>query len=290
MNITFIGIGDMGSQMVPHLLNGNNKVTIWDRDESKMRQEKKNYPDVLVATSLKEAVRASELIITSVMFEDVLDLHIGTDKNPGIVDYLKEGSYLVVTSTLDPDKITQIKEKMPERTHIFDAPMIGGVEFAKNGNVVFIVGGNRESFNHIEATLSLMGKVEYAGKLNNGAKLKLVTNDVIMAAEAGIRETLDLADAYDVSYDMTLKLLQMGPLKAVVDRALDQNDPRPLSASLADVNELISATDKIIDLPIVKSSRDRLTEAVDATDGKAKFIDITDKKTALPQYRHLDNK
>lgn len=285
MNITFIGIGDMGSHMVPHLLKAGHHVTIWDRDAEKMAAEHDKYSAAKVATSLKDAVQGAALVITAVMSSDVLALHIGEKDQPGIVTYLDPKATLVVTSTLDPDKISAIQAKMPADTYLLDASMIGGVKYAREAGLVFIVGGDKTAFDRIEPVLSLMGTVEYAGKLGNGAKLKLITNDGIMAAEAGIRETLDLADAYGIDYDITLKLLQMGPLKAVVVRALDQTNPRPLKDSVADVDELVKATDKVLELSIVKNAQERLQKAVDATNGKARFIDITTKNTALPDYR-----
>lgn len=288
MKITFIGMGDMGSQLVTHLIKADHQVTIWDRDAEKMMQVKEKYPAVLVATSLKEAVEASHVIFTSVMSDDVLDLHTGNQQDSGITDFIQEDTILVITSTLDPKKISDIQQQMPAKTYLLDATMIGGVKYARNAEIVFIVGGNEQAFKRVEPLLSLMGTVEYAGKLGNGAKLKLITNDAIMAAEAGIRETLDLADAYGIDYDITLKLLAMGPLKAVVLRALDETNPRPLKDSVADVDELVQATDHLANLSLVKSARQRLQQAVDATDGEAKFIDITNKKTALPAYRQQE--
>ncbi|WP_159722524.1 NAD(P)-dependent oxidoreductase [Enterococcus sp. CSURQ0835] len=288
MKITFIGLGDMGSPLVTHLIKADHQVTIWDRDAEKMAQVKEKYPTVSVAISLKEAVEASHVIFTSVMSDDVLALHIGNQQNSGITDFICEDTILVITSTLDPKKISDIQQQMPAKTYLLDATMIGGVKYARNAEIVFIVGGNEQAFKRVEPLLSLMGTVEYAGKLGNGAKLKLITNDAIMAAEAGIRETLDLADAYGIDYDITLKLLAMGPLKAVVLRALDETNPRPLKDSVADVDELVQATDHLADLSLVKSARQRLQQAVDATDGEAKFIDITNKKTALPAYRQQE--
>lgn len=103
-----------------------------------------------------------------------------------------------------------------------------------------------------------------------------------MAAEAGIRETLDLADAYGIDYATTLDLLQMGPLKPVVIRALDESNPRPLKDSVADEVELDNATKDFVDLPIASAAMRRLQKAVDSVAGEAQFIDITNKKTALP--------
>ena len=131
--------------------------------------------------------------------------------------------------------------------------------------------------------MKTFGTVKYVGEQGNGAKLNLITNVAIMAAEAGIRETLDLADAYDIDYQTTLDLLQMGPLKPVVIRALDESNPRPLKDSVADEVELDNATKDFVDLPIASAAMRRLQKAVDSVAGEAQFIDITNKNTALPE-------
>lgn len=279
MNITFIGTGFMGSEMVPHLTDNGYTVTVFDKDRDKTARLANDQ--IHVADSLEEAVQASSIIITSVMSNDVLDLHVGTDDQPGIVSDLKAGSILVVTSTLDPDKIATIKAAMPDDTELIDAPIIGGVRYAREGSLVLMPAGDKAAFETVNPVLESFGRVEYVGKSGNGAKLKLITNVGIMAAEAGIRETLDLADVYDIDYDTTLHLMQLGPLNPVVTRALDEHNPRPLKDSVADEVELLSATDKLIELPMVKASMRRLQKAVDAVEGEARFSDIVHKNTSL---------
>ncbi|KRK47532.1 3-hydroxyisobutyrate dehydrogenase-like beta-hydroxyacid dehydrogenase [Secundilactobacillus kimchicus JCM 15530] len=279
MNITFIGTGFMGSEMVPHLVANGYTVTVFDRDSDKTRRLASDQ--IHVAHSLEEAVRASSIIITSVMSTDVLDLHLGTGNQSGIVHFLNPDSILIVTSTLDPEKIATIKAAMPAQTKLLDAPIIGGVRYAREGSLVLIPAGDKTAYESAKPVLETFGHVEYVGKSGNGAKLKLITNVGIMAAEAGIRETLDLADVYDIDYDTTLHLMQLGPLKPVVTRALDENNPRPLKDSVADEVELLSATDKLVELPMVKASMRRLQMAVDAVEGEARFSDITHKNTSL---------
>lgn len=281
--VTFIGIGDMGSQMIKHLPPAGFDVTIWDKDPQKLTGF--DSPDIHAAKSLAEAVKASRVIITSVMSEDVPALHLGHDGEPGIVDFLQPGSTLIVTSTLDPQKIFAIHKALPKNTQILDVPLIGGVRYAREAALVLIASGDKATVENVLPILKVFGTVKYVGALGNGAKLKLITNVAIMAAEAGIRETLDLADAYDIDYDTVLGLMQMGPLKPVVNRALDTNNPRPLKASVADEEELMNATKDLIKLPLAKGSRDRLKAAVDAVEGEARFIDITNKNTALPKFK-----
>lgn len=287
MKVTFIGIGDMGTQMVPHLIDANFTVKIWDKSVSRL--ENPLLSGATVAHSLEDAVKGAEVIITSVMSDDVLNLHLGTDDEPGIVNFLDKNSTLIVTSTLNPDKIFAIRDAMPQDTFLLDVPMIGGVKYAREANLVLLAAGNQKVFERALPILNSFGVVKYVGEQGNGAKLKLITNDAIMAAEAGIRETLDLADAYDIDYSLVLDLLQMGPLKPVVVRALDENNPRPLQSSVADVDELLRATNKLIHLPLAESARDRLRQGVDDAGGSAKFIDITNKVTALPKYRNEKN-
>ncbi|WP_288530487.1 NAD(P)-dependent oxidoreductase [uncultured Secundilactobacillus sp.] len=279
MNITFIGTGFMGSEMVPHLVDNGYTVTVFDQDSSKTKRLMN--ANVHVAASLEEAVKASSIIMTSVMSNDVMALHVGTENQPGIVNYLNRDSILIITSTLDPDKVATIKAAMPDHSELLDAPIIGGVRYAREGSLVLIPAGSKSAYETAKPVLESFGHVEYVGPSGNGAKLKLITNVGIMAAEAGIRETLDLADVYDIDYDITLHLLQLGPLKPVVTRALDENNPRPLKDSVADEVELLSATEKLVELPMVKASMRRLQMAVDAIEGEARFSDIAHKSTSL---------
>lgn len=283
MHVTFIGIGYMGTQMVPHLAAAGYDVVIWDKDPKKAAAIAGDH--VTVADSLADAVRASKVIITSVMSSDVPALHIGSDDEKGITAYLQPGSTLIVTSTLDPKKIEAIHKTMPPDTHLLDSPIIGGVRYAREASLVLIVGGNKAIFDQVKPILSVFGTVDYVGPLGNGAKLKLITNVGIMAAEAGIRETLDLADAYGIDYDTTLDLLQRGPMKPVVVRALDETNPRPLKDSVADEIELVNATKDLVELPMAKAGLRRLEKAVDAVDGEARFSDIVHTNTSLDKNK-----
>ncbi|MCD2255611.1 NAD(P)-dependent oxidoreductase [Agrilactobacillus fermenti] len=287
MKVTFIGIGDMGTQMVPHLAANGYEVKVWDKDQEKMQNVQDAH--IQIAHSLEEAVTFSKLVITSVMSEDVLALHLGEPGNPGILSFLQPGSKLIITSTLDPNKIAEINQKMPAQTQVLDVPMIGGVKYAREAKLVLMAAGDEAIVRELKPVLSVFGTVKYVGALGNGAKLKLITNVAIMAAEAGIRETLDLADAYQIDYKKVLELLQLGPLKPVVLRALDESNPRPLKASVADEDELLAATKDMLKLPLAEGSRDRLKLAVEQIEGEAKFIDITNKNTSLPKYRDVQN-
>src|SRR5262249_41176611 len=108
----------------------------------------------------------------------------------------------------------------------------------------------------------------------------------VMAAEVGLREALDLTDLLGGDYQTALGLFGFGPMGAVVSRALDDSNPRPLRASAEDFDTLLSVVDDPALLPISAAGRNRLWAAVNAEPGyEPMFIDLTRKTTALPPYR-----
>ena len=106
-----------------------------------------------------------------------------------------------------------------------------------------------------------------------------------MAAEAGLREALDLADILGASYRTTLDLLARGPMAAVVKRALDRDNPRAIRDLAIDFDVLVLQAAK-------RTCRSR--RLVDVGFGPLPsrppppvFFDLTTHTTALPRFRDL---
>jgi 3-hydroxyisobutyrate dehydrogenase len=152
--------------------------------------------------------------------------------------------------------------------------------------VTFLVGGTQPAVDKAEVVLSTLGKIEKVGEFGSGVSYKLITNVLVMAAEAGLREALDLTDILGGNYETALRLFGIGPMAAVVTRALDESNPRPLRASAEDFDVLLSAIKDRSLLPISAAGRNRLWTAVSAQSGyEPMFVDLTRKITALRQYQ-----
>jgi 3-hydroxyisobutyrate dehydrogenase len=131
--------------------------------------------------------------------------------------------------------LQSIASQMPAGVHLVDAPLIGGVRYAAEASLTVLLAGTDEAMALTEPMLGLFGNVVRVGPLGSGVAYKLITNVVVMAAEAGLREALDLTDIFGGSYQTTLDLLARGPMAAVVKRALDRDNPRPFA-----IRQLIS--------------------------------------------------
>ncbi len=102
------------------------------------------------------------------------------------------------------------------------------MKYAREASLVLIAAGDKQVVETVAPVLETFGKIRYVGDQGNGAKLKLITNVAIMAAEAGIRETLDLADAYGIDYETTLDCYRWDHLSQSYSGRSDESNPRPL--------------------------------------------------------------
>lgn len=280
-SIGMVGVGDMGSEMVPHLVAQGHQVWAFDPDPERLNAAV--AAGARAAVSPADAARHSEVSLSLVMSDDIPAAHFGSD---GILAGLRPDAVLVVCSTTTPAVLDQVRAKAGSAARVVDAPIVGGVRYARERSVTFLVGGEPAAVAQAEGVLAALGNVERVGAAGAGVKYKLITNAFVMAAEVGLREALDLTDILGGDYDTALRLFGVGPMAAVVKRALDESNPRPLRASAQDFDALLSVVDDAALLPISAAGRDRLWAAVEAEPGhEPMFVELTRRTTARDGYR-----
>jgi 3-hydroxyisobutyrate dehydrogenase len=275
-----IGVGDMGAEIIPHLVAARHDVTAFDVDRERLAAAVTR--GARAASSAAAAAEGAEVVLGLVMSSDIPTAWFGPE---GLLAGLSDGAIAVMASTTTPAVAADIQARTPAHAQVIDAPMIGGVRYARTRSLLFLAGGPDEAVAKAEPVLSLLGKVRRLGDHGCGVVYKLVTNVAVMAAEAGLREALDLADLLGADYATALELMSAGPMGAVVARARDTGNPRPLRRSAEDDDILLSAvSDPATMLPISTAGRNRLWEAVD-TGGEPDFTDLTSPRTARAGHR-----
>jgi 3-hydroxyisobutyrate dehydrogenase len=98
VSVAVVGVGDMGSEMIPHLLAARFDVTVYDvnckRLEAAVAQGAK------LSDSPATAARGADVVLSLVMSADIQSAHLGEN---GIVAGLQPGAVLVIGSTTTPD-------------------------------------------------------------------------------------------------------------------------------------------------------------------------------------------
>ena len=280
--VAVIGHGDMGREMLPHVLAAGYEARVHDADAERLTEAAD--AGAVAADSPADAARGADVILGLVMSDDIVAAYTGAD---GILAGAKPGSIVVICSTTTPQLVQKVLDEAPDGVTVVDAPIVGGVKYAREKAITFLLGADDTAAAAVEPVLEVFGKVRRVGDVGAGVDYKLITNIAIMAAEAGLREALDLADVLGRDYETSLDLMSVGPMAAVVERALDTTNPRPLRRSAEDDDTLLSAVeDPLETLPISSAGRRRLWEAVNADpDFEPDFVDLTRTTTSRPGAR-----
>ena len=79
--VGFVGLGDMGSRMVPHLLRANHRVVVFDVIRDRLRRDDRAWgwspPDSAAA-----AAHDADVVISAVMSADIPAAHLGPRRHP----------------------------------------------------------------------------------------------------------------------------------------------------------------------------------------------------------------
>lgn len=282
--VAFVGYGAMGSEMGPHLVEAGYEVFAYDIREE--RNEIARGHGVTVGQSDADVANQASIILGIVMSADIPEAYLGSE---GIMAGAQSGDIVIMCSTTSPEMLEKVRAGAPEGVIVVDAPIVGGVKYAREASVTWFVGTDDEAvYNRIAPVLDVLGTPRHVGENGAGVEYKLISNVAIMGAEVGLREALDLADVFNRPYNQSLEFISAGPMAAVVERATDTTNPRPLRQSAEDDDALLSAVKKPKKtLPLSLAARNRLWEAVDVNrpiNFDPDFVDLTRKTTSREPY------
>jgi len=175
--VSFIGIGNMGAPMAAHLIERGFDVTVFDirgdaaRDFVTARGGR-------VAASLAEAGRTAQAAIT--MLPDHASVRQALLDSEGLASALAPGAIAIDMSTCDPRATVSIGAELAQRgIGYLDAPVMGGVVFAKDATLDILAGGDDAQIEQCMPLLMAMGRhVFRCGPLGSAHALKLLANYV----------------------------------------------------------------------------------------------------------------
>lgn len=187
--VGFVGLGTMGSALATNVRKAGFPLTVFD-----VRPEPMQRLSALGATSAgspREVAQRAEIIEIAVGDTDqVEEVILGPD---GLLSGATAGSLIAVHSTVHPFAIRRIAEQTDAKgVRLLDAQMSGGQGGATSQSLLFMVGGDEESFERCRPLLEASGKqIYHMGVLGMGAVTKvaqqIVTTVNLLAATEGFR-------------------------------------------------------------------------------------------------------
>lgn len=212
MKIAFIGLGIMGSRMAANLAKAGHHLYIFNRTASKA--DELISDKVEWANSPAEAAINADIVITMLSTPEVVQ-EVAMGEN-GFLPILGKGNVWIDCSTVNPSFSEQMAAICHEMGFSFlDAPVAGSLQPAQNGELTFLVGGNKSIVRYCTPVFKAMGKkIIHAGESGQGSALKLVNNLIMGLSMYAFTEGLLLGDSLGLEKETIFGLLDGSPIAA----------------------------------------------------------------------------
>jgi 3-hydroxyisobutyrate dehydrogenase-like beta-hydroxyacid dehydrogenase len=201
----FIGLGVMGGNMVARLLEKGHSVTGYNRTRSKAQWLIDKGMEF--AESPKAVALASDVTFT--MVTNAAALAAVTEGSDGLLAGLSAGKFYIDMSTVSPEASRALAVKVRERdADMVDAPVSGSVITLQQRKLSVMVGGRKETFEHLKPLLLEIGpKVTHVGDNGVALSMKIAINLQLAVQMLAFCEGVLLAEKSGISREVAVDVM-----------------------------------------------------------------------------------
>jgi 3-hydroxyisobutyrate dehydrogenase-like beta-hydroxyacid dehydrogenase len=201
----FIGLGVMGGNMVARLLEKGHTVTGYNRTRSKAQWLIDR--GMVFAESPKVVAAASDVIFS--MVTNAAALAAVTEGSDGILGGLEPGKFYIDMSTVSPEASRDLAAKVRAKgADMVDAPVSGSVITLQQGKLSVMVGGRKETFEHLKPLLLEIGpKVTHVGDNGVALSMKIALNLQLAVQMLAFSEGVLLAEKSGISREVAVDVM-----------------------------------------------------------------------------------
>ncbi len=211
-SFAFVGLGRMGLPMAGRLIDAGHDLIVWNRTPAKA--EPLVERGARLVDSPAQAAGQSEAVFTMLATPEALrEVVVGPG---GLAEGMHDGHTLIEMSTVGPDVVRELAERLPADVDVIDAPVLGSVPQATAGTLKIFVGAAPALAQRWTPVLEALGRPIHVGPPGAGAAMKLVTNSILGALMSGLAEALALADAFGLDQSTVLDILAESPIGVTV--------------------------------------------------------------------------
>ncbi len=202
----------MGHAMAGNLLKNNVELTVFNRTKEKaddLVEQGARWGD-----SAAEAVKNADVVFTMLSEPAVVrEVAFGKD---GFVGSMQADALWVDSSTVNPSFSREMAEKARQAmVRFMDAPVAGSKVPAQNGELVYLVGGEKKDLDQVSNLLDIMGKkTVHVGKTGLGTSMKMVVNMMLAQSMLAFSESVHLGMSLGIDRNFVLESLSGMPVSA----------------------------------------------------------------------------
>lgn len=207
--VAFIGLGVMGYPMAGYLARAGHMVSVFNRTSARAAQWVKEYGNSASPTPA-DAARDAEFVFACVGRDaDVEAVTRGTD---GAFQTMKKSAVFVDHTTASAGLARALAETAaPKGLGFVDAPVSGGEQGAKNGQLTIMCGGREADFAKVEPVMAAYAKqCRRMGEAGAGQLTKMVNQICIAGVVQGLSEGLSFARGAGLDPALVVEVISKG--------------------------------------------------------------------------------
>jgi 3-hydroxyisobutyrate dehydrogenase len=199
--VGFIGIGNMGSAMAAHVVKAGFDLTVYDVNPEACAKFVARHGGN-IAANLAGLGRNVEAVITMLPDDNIVRAVILGDSNDsnhgGVAGTLAQGSVVIDMSTSDPVATQALAAALrPRGIDVVDAPVMGGVVFAKDATLDIMAAGDAAAVERVMPLLKSMGRsLINCGAAGNAHMLKAIGNTINACAMINVVEAMSIGKKF----------------------------------------------------------------------------------------------
>ena len=209
MNVGVIGLGMMGSQIANRLALKGHKVTVFNRDKSKVEKlHATNTTNLKLANLPKEVGNSSDMVIICMKdYQAIANVSFATG---GLIETTNTDLIVVQCSTISPEESSLVADlHSKKQIRMLTVPMLGGKTAVERGEITLIGAGPKTTYELVEPILKdLSRQIFYVGSDHRTASiLKLAVNINIALIALALAEGLVFARGNGIDTGTFVKIL-----------------------------------------------------------------------------------
>lgn len=200
------GLGSMGAPMAANLAKSGFLHAVWNRTRERAQRVARDT-GARQADDLAQLAGECDAVLTCVSADGDLREVVAA-----MLPALRADSIVIDTSTVGVETAQGLAHELAAQgAYFLDAPVSGGVEGARNGRLVMMVGGDAPALARVKPALdTVAARIEHVGPVGSGQAAKAVNQIMAAGINQAVTEALALGEAAGLPMDKVVSLLGEG--------------------------------------------------------------------------------
>jgi 3-hydroxyisobutyrate dehydrogenase-like beta-hydroxyacid dehydrogenase len=219
--VGFVGLGRIGKPIAANIVAAGFDLMVFDLQDEPM--EELARLGAKRARSLRDLSEHSAIIGVAVVDDAQVEEVLMSDS--GLLQSGRRDLIIVIHSTIIPGTVRKLAQLgQAKGVTVVDAPVSGGEEGARQRQLCYMVGGDKETFERVRPVLAASAaQTFHMGELGSGAAAKMILQVVVCINMLGAFEAELLADKCGLDFRALQEVLRVSSGQSfVVDHWLDR--------------------------------------------------------------------